>query len=79
MANVNIPWQDHASGAKPCPKCGKVDPHYRHNSTYNLRVAVCCGGEGCGFYQAANTHEEALELWNAATADTPKTPVTRKS
>lgn len=78
MASVNIPWQDPAPGAKPCPKCGKVDPHYRHYNAYNLSEAVCCGGEGCGFYQAANTREEALKLWNTATADTPKTPIMSK-
>lgn len=78
MASINIPWQDPAPGAKPCPKCGKTDPHYRHQATYSLTEAVCCGGEGCGFYQAANSREEALRLWNAATADTPKTPVMSK-
>ena len=36
MASVNIPWQDPAPGAKPCPKCGKTDPHYRHQATYSL-------------------------------------------
>jgi hypothetical protein len=25
---INIPWQEPATGAKPCPKCGKADPHY---------------------------------------------------
>lgn len=74
---INIPWQEPATGAKPCPKCGKTDPHYRHSVFYKETDAVCCGGEGCGFYQAAASREKALEKWNKATADTPITKVTR--
>ena len=75
---INIPWQELAEGAKPCPKCGKTDPHYRHSAFYKETDAVCCGGEGCGFYQAATSREDALKLWNQATADTPVTKATRK-
>lgn len=75
---INIPWQELAIGAKPCPKCGKTDPHYRHSAFYKETDAVCCGGEGCGFYQASTSREKALGLWNKATADTPVTKATRK-
>ena len=74
---VNIPWQELAIGAKPCPKCGKTDPHYRHSAFYKETDAVCCGGEGCGFYQAATSRVDALKLWNKATAKTPVTKAHR--
>jgi hypothetical protein len=73
-----LPWQELAVGAKPCPKCGKTDPHYRHCVFYKDTDAVCCGGEGCGFYQSATSREKALAKWNKATADTPCSKVVRK-
>ncbi len=74
---INIPWQEPATGAKPCPKCGKPNPHYRHSVFYKETDAVCCGGEDCGFYQASTSREQALKLWNEATADTPSTKAHR--
>ena len=60
---VNIPWQELAIGANPCPKCGKTDPHYRHSAFYKETDAVCCGGEGCGFYQG-NNYGRTTYLYN---------------
>lgn len=78
MALVNIPWQEPVPEAKACPKCGKVDPHMRTVSEYVEPYAVCCGGEGCGFYQSAPTRAEAVERWNASDANTSPKPAVNK-
>lgn len=56
--------------AKPCPKCGKTTISIRRQAYSNLSVAYCCGGTNCRFYQAANTEEEAFNLWQKATKET---------
>lgn len=75
---IKSEWQELAINAQPCPRCGKTTPHYRHSEFYTETDAVCCGGEGCRFYQAATSREEALEKWNNANADTPVTQLHRK-
>lgn len=78
MALINIPWQEPVPEAKACPKCGKVDPHMRTVTEYAEPYAVCCGGEGCGFYQSAPTRAGAIQRWNASSADTmPMRPISK--
>ena len=70
MPAINIPLNSPAIGAKPCPKCGNATPSTRLFYWYDLPHLVSCGDKNCGFYQAANTPEDALTKWNKSTAET---------